>query len=181
MEEFYYLIFWIASCLAMTNLVPQPQYILVHTIRCKTTLSSTHDRLSELVTVGRHIASRIESFYGCLLSLIDNDTSFCIFLRREMIDKSSIWNVSNGDEYPIERKCGSILEENRPHSHHISLDLCYFREVVKYDIRVFFGFFDPDILGSNLVSSDKDMDFTSNLSKIESFSDGCIPTTNHCY
>lgn len=140
MEEFSYLIFWIASCLAMTNLVPQPQYILVHTIRCKTSLSSTHDRLSEFVTIGCYITSRIESLDAGFLPLIDNDTSFCIFLRREMIDKSSIWNVSNGDEYPIERKCGSILEENRLHSHHISLDLCYFCEVVKYDIRVFFAF-----------------------------------------
>ncbi len=155
------------------------EYIFVYWIGSKTTLSSTHDRLSEFVTIGCHITCRIESFYICLLSLIDNDTSFCVFLWWEMIDESSIWNISHSDEYPIKGKCGSVFEKNWLHSHHISLYLCYFGEVVEYDIRVLFCFFYPDILSSNPISSDEDMDFAGNLCQIEGLSDCCIPPAHN--
>ncbi len=144
---------------------------------CKTPLSRTHDSLSELVTIRRHITCCIESLHTRLLSFIDNKTSFWIFLRTESIDKLRIWFVSNGDEYPIEGKCRSIFAENRLHSHHISLYLSHFCEVVEYDIRVLLRLFYPDILSSDFVSSDEDVDFTSDLSQIESLSDRRITAT----
>lgn len=98
-----------------------------------------------------------------------------------MIHESSIWLITDSDEYPIQCESRSILAEYPCHSHHPSLDLCHLGEIVEYYIRVLFCLFYPDILSSDLVCSDQYMYLTTDLSEIECLSDRRITTTDDCY
>ncbi len=71
--------------------MPYPQYILMDAIRGETPLSCTHDRLSELVRVGRHISCGVESLHTCLLALVDDETTFRILVCLESIDDLAEW------------------------------------------------------------------------------------------
>lgn len=85
------------------------EHILMDTIGCETSLCGTHDCLTEFITIGCHITCRVESFYTCLLTLVDDETSFSILVRIDGIDNPSEWCRSYGDEYSIESECSAIL------------------------------------------------------------------------
>ena len=79
------------------------------TICCQTSFGSTHDRLTEFIGICRHVTCCIETLYGCLLALVDDEASFAILLWRHRVDDLRKWCRSYGDEYSIERKDLIIL------------------------------------------------------------------------
>ena len=83
-------------------LMSKSYHILMHTIGCETAFCRTHDRLTELVRVRRYISGSIESLHGCLLSLVDDEASLGILLRRHAVDDRRKRCRSDGDEYSIE-------------------------------------------------------------------------------
>jgi hypothetical protein len=72
-------------------LVSNSQYVLMDTIRCKTTLCGGHDRLTELVGVGCHVSCCIESLHTCLLALVDDEATLRILVSLESIDNLGEW------------------------------------------------------------------------------------------
>jgi hypothetical protein len=61
------------------------------TIGGEATLSSGHDRLTELVGVGCHVSCCIESLHTCLLALVDDKATLSILVRREAVDNLGEW------------------------------------------------------------------------------------------
>lgn len=76
----------------------------MHTVGCQTTFGGGHDGLAELVTIGSDITSSIETFDACLLTLVDDETTFGIFIGIQSINHGRDRCRTDGDEYAIERE-----------------------------------------------------------------------------
>lgn len=178
-----------------------PEHILMDTIGCETSLCGTHDRLAEFITIGRHITCCVESFYTCLLTLVDDETSFSILIRIHRIDDPSEWCRSYGDEYSVDgedlfRSIGTldcfILRNDRNSSRaHRDSHPCYSHHsaeyferlciVVERDIIPFICLLHPDILSTRAISPYEDVDMCTEIGEIERFCDSGIPTTDDGY
>jgi hypothetical protein len=158
--------------------VVHPEHILMDTIRGETPLCCTHDRLTELIRIGRHIACSVESLHARLLALIDDEAALRVFLWIHTVDDLRIWRRSDGDEYPIKRKSLVILELNPSDSHHTSFDRCDLSIVVEGDIRSFICLVDPDILCTRSITTDEDMHMCAEICEIECLSDGSIASSD---
>jgi hypothetical protein len=52
----------------------------MHTIGCETTLGGGHDRLAELIRIGRDVSGGIEPLDTRLLTLVDDKTTLSILV-----------------------------------------------------------------------------------------------------
>lgn len=126
-----------------------PHDILMDWVSCETSFCCTHDRLSEFMRTCRHITCSIESWDIRLLSRVDHETSFRIFLRIEWINESRDRSRSDSDKDPIESKTFSSRQCDSRDSHHISIYFFDLSREMKDNIWSILRTINPDILSSN--------------------------------